>query len=404
MSDPRLETGAYRRLWQTPGLAAITALGFLSRLPLGMITVGLLLYVRQSTGTFALAGMAVAVFAVAAAATSPWKGRLLDRYGPVPVLLTTLLVSAVALAALAWLRPQAAALLTLSVIAGASAPPVSPAIRAYYARTLAGGPLRASYALDGIALELIYLSGPALVGLVVAISADAATALLAAAGLTVVATPVLARLLSGDAVPAQRGSPVRVPLGSAARLAITVAVAQAAALGLGEVVVSAAAVDSGQPAAAGALLGVWAAGSIAGGLLYGALRWSWPAGRQYVALLAIAALLMAVLAVADSLVWLGVLLFAAGMPITAAWAAGSTVVASAPESQRGRAYGWLQATTNAGAATGYALGGLSVESIGVATSYVLGAGLLAVAGAVALGIGRATRQTKQVDLVPDGGK
>ena len=50
-------------------------------MPLGTVTLGLLLHVRAITGSFAAAGAAVGAYLGASAVTAPFMGRWIDRRG-----------------------------------------------------------------------------------------------------------------------------------------------------------------------------------------------------------------------------------------------------------------------------------------------------------------------------------
>ncbi|MEV5965187.1 hypothetical protein AB0L70_25690 [Kribbella sp. NPDC051952] len=53
----------------------------LARLPKGMLPLTLVVLVGRQTGSYAVAGAVAALFAAGDAATAPWKGWLVDRYG-----------------------------------------------------------------------------------------------------------------------------------------------------------------------------------------------------------------------------------------------------------------------------------------------------------------------------------
>ncbi len=89
---------AYRRILARPHVLALCAASVLARLPVGMGSVALVIFVHDRTGSFGAAGLAAGAFTIGLGATSPLLGRLVDRRGPRPVLIPAALLTALALA------------------------------------------------------------------------------------------------------------------------------------------------------------------------------------------------------------------------------------------------------------------------------------------------------------------
>jgi MFS family permease len=116
-----------------PSIAAqpVFIASILARLPLAMLTIGMLVHVQHVTGSFAAAGLVSGTLAVAQGAGGPALGRLVDRRGQTAVLIAGALVSGAALVATALLPAGAplTALIALATVIGLASPPVGPCMR-----------------------------------------------------------------------------------------------------------------------------------------------------------------------------------------------------------------------------------------------------------------------------------
>ncbi|WP_220131591.1 hypothetical protein [Streptomyces ipomoeae] len=139
---------------------------------------------------------------------SPVIGRLADRLGPSPVLLGAAVAHATALAGLALTANRGSALpliCTMTVTAGATYPPLAPAIRGVCNRLTEAGTGRARLrgtvlAADTALYELVFVIGPLLVGVFGVVSTPA-SAIAEAAAVTLAGISVRA---CGAAMRAQR--------------------------------------------------------------------------------------------------------------------------------------------------------------------------------------------------------
>jgi MFS family permease len=76
----------YSDLFRAPGVRAALVASVVGRLPIGMATLAILLFLQDRTGSFALAGTATALYVLGLAMVAPFLGRMIDRLGPLPVL------------------------------------------------------------------------------------------------------------------------------------------------------------------------------------------------------------------------------------------------------------------------------------------------------------------------------
>lgn len=316
----------YRVLIRTDGAVRAVLPGLLARTSYAMAPLATLLFVQQSTGSFGLAGTAVALMALTAAVAGPVVGRLADRIGARPVITLLGMLHPLVLLTLVVAEPAGApsgVLVLIAALSGFFQPPVGASVRALWARLVPAGPLlNSAYALESTLVEIIFVVGPALVGLLVALGGTTAgllgSAALAAVGsIGYVTAPAVAHL--GAAPTAGHGPtrrPVRIPGVRLVLLSLGLVAVGFSAL---EVGIPAAVVGGGESVSLGALLvGIPALGSALGGLWYGARSWTGPPVRRYLWLLGLVTLSMTPLFLAGSPVLLAALLLVAGLPMAPA--------------------------------------------------------------------------------------
>ena len=72
---------SYRRVFAKPGALAFSATALVARLPISMMTLGIVLLVSSVSGSYALAGQISAAYIVGNALFAIPHGRLADRFG-----------------------------------------------------------------------------------------------------------------------------------------------------------------------------------------------------------------------------------------------------------------------------------------------------------------------------------
>src|SRR5262245_25096781 len=76
----------YRRILSVPGALRFSASALVARLPMAMVTIGIVLLVTGVGRSYGLAGAMSAAYLIAAAALAIPQARLVDRLGQAPVL------------------------------------------------------------------------------------------------------------------------------------------------------------------------------------------------------------------------------------------------------------------------------------------------------------------------------
>jgi MFS family permease len=389
---------SYRSVLSVAGVPRLFASALLGRLPQGMSSLAILLLVRGATHSYAVAGLAVGAYALASAALSPVQGRLIDRVGRARVLLPVAMVQAAVLIALvlvAHAKAGPAALVLLSGLAGALMPSIAPTVRALLREVISEPATRESaYALESVAQEIIWILGPFLVALMVAITSPS-VALLVLGLICVTGTFMFVNspLASNRAQTHEHGErrsalssgPLRTLLGPIALMGF--------ALGAIEVGLPSLALHAGSRAASGLLLAVWSLGSMIGGLWFGARSWRSSLPTRYRALFIAAIAFTSPLIVARSIPEgvLGALL--AGLTIAPLFSTQYSMVSRAvtPGTET-EAFTWVTAALVTGIAAGSAAGGAVISSGGVGAPFILGVAATLVAALIALASRRRVMQ------------
>ena len=277
----------YTKLLERRELRALILASILGRLPIGILGLAILLLAQSATGSFAQGGIASASYVLGLAAVAPLLGRAIDRYGPRPTLFACALAFPSALVGVVAAYSMQAPLwiaLTCAAASGASFPPITACMRTYFKQQLSEDvQLTTAYSLESVLIELIFITGPMLVGLFVAI-ASPALAVLFAAGCGFLG-PLLflrSRALLHWKIEPRFGASLFGPLTEPAfsRLLVVI-LCYASAFGLIEIATTAHAAEAGSAAYAGVLLAIMSVGSAVGGLFYGSRTWRMPLSRQF---------------------------------------------------------------------------------------------------------------------------
>ncbi|HET6860079.1 MAG TPA: MFS transporter [Streptomyces sp.] len=391
----------YRAVLRTPRSRRPFAAAMLGRLSYGMVPLALILTIQDATGSYATAGGAMALFGLTSVLLSPARAALIDRHGArcaLPPMAVAYAVLLVALAAVTrWPDAPDALLVGAAAVAGACTPPLGPVVRAVWSRLLSDRQLlQRAYSLDGVAEELLYVSGPLLAGLLAAVLLPAA-GLVAGAALVLVGGLGLATsaaVREADAAPAdavrEEGAPRassgrRRPVVRALRAPIAAAAGLGLCIGAVELLVVAFADQHDRAAAVSWVLAALSAGSAVGGLAYGAVNWRVP---ERVRLPLLVAGLGLALAPAGLSPHLYVLIGAAGLAgifvapaLTTAYLIAD---GSVPDRDRTRAGAWVNTAFNAGASAGAAAFGLLVGRVPLAVCFALAAAPVLLAAAVSI--------------------
>ncbi|CAL9294660.1 MULTISPECIES: MFS transporter [unclassified Streptomyces] len=385
----------YGQLLRTPGAWTFLLPGFAARQPFAMLTIGIVLLVQHTTGSYGSAGAVAAVTGVSMALFAPQSGKLADRFGQRAVLVPGVLVHAASVSLLTALALAGAplwALFAAAVPSGASVPQVGPMVRARWAARLDGSPLMSTAAaFESVTDEFTFVVGPVL-ATALCTGVHPAAGLIAEASLTLFGGLLFAAQkrtqpahgLHSGAGARPRTSALSVP---GVRVLVVAFLGIGSVFGGMQVSLTAFTEEIGNPGVNGLLYGLFAAGNMLAGVAVGAIAWkSGPRRRLlvgYAALTAAASLLWT----AQSVLLLGALGLLVGLCIAPALITGYTLVESlVPASARTEAFTWLTGAVALGQAAAVTVAGRLADAFGSAAGFLvpLGGTALALVTLVAL--------------------
>src|SRR4051794_919864 len=376
----------YARVLRAPHARALLVAEIPARLPVGINGLAIVLFLREHTGSYAAAGAVAAAFGIALGVTSPLIGRLIDRRGLRQTVVPLSLAHAAAMAALVACGlsgAPVALLVALAAAAGAFLPPVGSISRSLWPRILREGGeepglLATALALEGVLIELIFVTGPLLTALLAAIW-DPAVALALSPVLLLVGLvgflaqpPVRTWAISEEAGDHGVWGALRSP---GIRTLVLCTLPMGFCFGAMEVTLPAFSEAHAARGIAGVLVATWSIGSAAGGLLYGAWHWSGPAGRRYARLAALLPIAYLPLAAAPSLAAMFPLALLAGVCIAPTLTAGNQIAGDvAPPGAETEAYTWPITALVVGLAAGNWSAGAIVEAADWQVAFLVSAG------------------------------
>lgn len=388
----------YRSVLSVPGFIRVFGTALIGRLPQGMTSLAILLLVRTHTGSIAAAGIAVGAYDCATAAGAPLLGRLVDRFGRVRVLPPVAITQGALLVGLvlaAQAGAGAAALIALSAASGALMPPIAPSMRALLRDIVTDPDTReTAYTLESVVQELVWVTGPLVVGAVIAF-AEPTVAVVLSGAICIVGTTLFVSSPAAHGRGSRTARRGRAPVLAIPELRALLGPIFLNGMALGSISVGlpALALHAGSRPSSGLLLAVWSLGSMTGGLWYGARTWRLPLPARYQTLLLGSVVCVAPLIAARTIPEgvAGALL--AGLCIAPVFSCQYALVGrSVPDGMETEAFTWVSSALIGGLATGSALGGVLVSAGGVSAPFALGAAAMGLAALSAVRMRRTEEQ------------
>lgn len=369
----------YRDVLAVPGAKAFVSAGFIARLPIAMIGLGIVIYISGLTGSYARAGFLTAIFAVAAAVFPLFTSRWMDRVGQRKVLPGLILTHGTALIVFVLLVTSNQSVLLQAIvvgIAGAAMPSTGSLVRARWVYVLHSPiQIRSAFALESILDEVMFTIGPLLTTFL-ALQVALPLPIIIGAGLAVVGSLALSALRGSEPPPNPRvnsGEPMtptyRQP---GLLLMVLAALGVGAVFGSYEVSVVAFARELDQPGSSGLILALFAAGSMLGGLWFGSRHWHIALPQQLPILSGIFVIVL------FPLPWITSVGFLAGASFVAGLATAPVLIAIfaltqrlVPSQQLTEGLTWANSGLALGFSFGAAVGGILIDQFDTRSSFAL---------------------------------
>ncbi|WLT08049.1 hypothetical protein RAM19_08055 [Bartonella apihabitans] len=153
----------YRELFRKPGTVAFSVTGVFARIPISMISIGIMTMFAIEGLDYATAGLVSASYVLSNALITPQISKLADEYGQARVARPALFISFLSLCGLLIAAHYKAPLfiLIIAAILIGFMPSFGSFVRTRWSQLYHGSPLlRSAFAYESIVDELIFMVGP----------------------------------------------------------------------------------------------------------------------------------------------------------------------------------------------------------------------------------------------------
>jgi MFS family permease len=369
----------YRQVFAGNSAWRFSTAGFIARLPVSMVGIGILMYVEEERGSYTIAGAVSGSISIAAAIGGPLSSRLVDKLGQHRVLPIQILLIVLCSMALVVLIPSdvpAPYLFIFSIGSGLVYPSIGALVRSRWTALLVSGPvLLTAFSIESIIDELIFIVGPTIAATTSVKFHPAAPQiiamfLLAGGGLW------LASMRSTEPPinkhQGKHGKPVILQNGLIYMWGVHIAIGMF--FGAVETSIIAFTKLAGQPIYGGIVMAVWAFGSLLGGFVYGGLHFKSALHNQLIVVTLLLVPATAAMVFVDSIPMLALLSIAAGIGISPLLIASAAITQRrSPVGRTTEAIASMYAGIGLGFAFAAAMSGWLIDNRGTSYSFALGA-------------------------------
>lgn len=368
----------YRVLFSSSDNRKFSLAGFIARMPLPMMGIGIMTMLSQLDASYALAGAVSATYVLTYALVSPQISRLVDLCGQsriLPLATTVSIIGIILLLICVYSQLPSWTFFIGALFAGCM-PSMSAMVRARWSAIYSDQPeLQTAYSLETVLDEVSFITGPPL-----------------SIGLSVMAFPqagpLAAAILLGVGVfgfVMQRSSEPRIEIpsttyhnnrsvitNSGVKSLIFLMIMMGFIVGTIDIVSVAFAELKGRPAAASLILSTYAVGSCLAGLVFGALKFNLSAPKLLLLGGLATALATLPMLIINTLFGLSIVVFIAGLFFAPTMiVAISLVETRVPSHKLTEGITWLLAGLNIGVALGAALAGQFIDAQGISGGFYI---------------------------------
>ncbi|MEH7242529.1 MFS transporter [Bacillus thuringiensis] len=378
---------SYREIFSAPGTKGFSLAGFIARMPISMMGIGIVTMLSQVSGDYWLAGAVAATFTLSSALLAPHISRMADQLGQSRILLPTTGISVFFTILLLLCTKYEAPYWTLflSALCAGCMPNMSAMVRARWTKLYRGShKLHTAFSFESVVDEICFIIGPVLsVSLSVMFFPEAAP-LLSSVFLTIgvclftmqksTEPPVHPRDITNNGTVFKIGS---------LRVLVFTLIAIGTIFGTIDVVSVAFAEQQGNTVAASFVLSVYAIGSCLASLIFGTLKLNTPPYNQFLIAVTLSMITMLPLVFVNSITWLVVIVFFAGLSVAPTMIITMGLVEKiVPESKITEGMTWAITGLGIGVSLGSAIAGLVIDNFGAHVGF----NVAIIAGGLALTI------------------
>lgn len=365
---------SYREIFSAPGTKGFSLAGFIARMPISMMGIGIVTMLSQLRGDYWLAGAVAATFTLSSALLAPHISRMADQLGQSRILLPTTGIS-VFFAILLLLCTKYEApywTLFLSALCAGCMPNMSAMVRARWTKLYRGShKLHTAFSFESVVDEICFIIGPVLsVSLSVMFFPEAGP-LLSSVFLTIgVCLFTLQKSTEPPVHPRDITNKGTVFTIGSLRVLVFTLIAIGTIFGTIDVVSVAFAEHQGNAVAASFVLSFYAIGSCLAGLIFGTLKLSTPPYNQFLIAVTLSMITMLPLFFVNTIAWLIVIVFFAGISVAPTMIITMGLVEKiVPESKITEGMTWAITGLGIGVSLGSAIAGLVIDNLGARAGF-----------------------------------
>ena len=369
----------YRQAFAGNSAWRFSTAGFIARLPVSMVGIGILMYVEAERGSYAIAGAVSGSISIASAIGGPLSSRLVDKLGQhrvLPIQISIIVLCSMALVVLIPSDVPAPYLFIFSIGSGLAYPSIGALVRSRWTALLVSGPiLLTAFSIESMIDELIFIVGPTIaattsVKIHPAAPQIIAMFLLAGGGLW------LASMRNSEppinAHQGKRGKPVIFQNGLIYLWAVHIA--SGIFFGAIETSIIAFTKIAGEPIYAGIVIALWSFGSLVGGIVYGGVQFKSPLHKHLIVVSFLLVPATAAMVFVNSIFMLALLTIAAGIGVSPLLIASAAITQRrSPVGRTTEAIATMYSGIGLGFAFALAMAGWLIDIRGTDYSFALGA-------------------------------